>query len=374
MLCLALSTVAAGAELESRATGWAFLWDNDGFFTGDANEDRNYTAGMVGHVSGRRVAEWAISRPFRWIERQKPFSSFGIDDGAARSVSHSLDVGVSAFTPDNLGEPDPILNDRPYSSLLFVDVQRLALRADSRVAVTTELSLGMYGLFLAEGFQRWLHRQRQDTATGRPAIPEGWGNQISDGGEPTFRYMVRGQRLLYCNEAIDLQWGLEGHAGYYTNVATGPVVRLGAIASDWWTFSARPVEQHSVPLQTMMASVAAADSPALGGEQKRPKKCLTGRSGRFELYGWASATGRAWAYNGMMQGQFRPSEVRVPSSAVERFVKEYTLGLTFGTVWRNKWWHVTGARSYRSSEAKIGSRRSHQWGGIYIAVSPIAIH
>lgn len=357
--------------VEPRSTGSAFFLENDWLLHPIKlhQEDRNYTMGVAWQASGARVKDWWISRPFQWVDgwvgRQQILRHFRIPDGQALGFSHTLDVGVSAFTPDDLGIRDPIQDDRPYTSLLFVDVQRRALRLDGELALTTELSMGLYGLSLGKGFQRWVHRKTQGD-DGTPVIPEGWDNQISDGGEPTLRYGVRAQRNLTCLKFFDAQVSAQGNVGYYTNVGAGAAVRVGHVVSNWWQFDAKRILQDTVPMGVInaMGTGSASRSESTSGCDARPDS-------RWEAYLWAGGNVTAWGYNGLLQGQFRHSNVQVSHDELERLVLDYTLGANFGVKTSRRWHQLSLAFSKRSPEADFGTRRSHQWGGIYYSTSKL---
>ena len=187
----------------------------------------------------------------------------------------------------------------------------------------------------------------QDSPDEPPFPPEGWHNQISDGGELTARYTVRWQKQLLDPKwkgRADLQLIGEGSLGYHTNVATGAALRVGKIVSPWWQFSIEPV-------------------PA--GIGIEPETGCRNARNRGELYGWTGVMGRAWGYNVLLQGQFEDSIVTVPTDRLERFVYDYSAGVTGGRCLRNHWHRLTLSFSRRSPEFDGPLRRYHSWGGIY---------
>lgn len=359
-LCLLLVGVSfvtlPVGQLSAQGTSdssWSFNVENDGFWLKNRNEDRNYTMGVTWQVFGDDIASWALARPRAWLDDLLLPDRIRMPDSP--DVQHRIAIGVSAFTPDDLSLRAPDPTDRPYASMLYMDSQRRALRPNGDLAVSTELSIGIYGLSIAKGFQRWVHRQRQDSR-GIPVIPEGWDNQVSDGGEPTLRYTLRAQRKLLCRRNFDSQFTTEGSVGYYTNLGAGATARLGKLSSEWWKFDAKKVNQQEIP-----------DLDASSGPSS--PNCTGGPSGRWEAYLWASANAHLWAYNGMMQGQFRDSAVRVSASDMERLVYSYSGGATFGFRGDSRWYTFGMAVMFRSPEADLPQRRSHTWGGVYFAIS-----
>jgi hypothetical protein len=340
--------------LERCHASFSVFLDNDSLQLDQLHdEDRNYTMGLAFLWSGRWIEERGLTKPLdavnsllpdRLFEHEGPSSSF-----------HTLRFGNVAYTPDRLNTKRPIPNDRPYASLLALDVATQQVYRGEQHALTTEFSFGLLGLSISERFQRWLHKKIQDSPDEPPFPPQGWGNQISDGGEPTIRYTVRWQReLLPVNlkRHVDLQLIAEANAGYHTNVGTGAAFRAGLIRSPWWQFTIMPIPA---------AAAVAGDGSGPG--------CSDPGNGRFELYGWTGVMGRAWGYNALLQGQFRDSAVTVPADRVERFVYDYAAGLTSGVCIGHHWHRLNVSYSRRSPEFDGPLRRYHSWGGIYYSIA-----
>src|SRR5690606_20781485 len=93
-----------------------FALDNDLLQFGD--RDFDYTGGFAVTLAGRRAAEWPISldRAAGWLEPLVPREG---QDASPRFILHALQIGLIAFTPDELNVAARIANDRPYASLLF---------------------------------------------------------------------------------------------------------------------------------------------------------------------------------------------------------------------------------------------------------------
>ena len=359
--CILVSTnaVAAACSDESQVqnaepcfTGRDVFLDNDVLLLNKVrNEDRNYTMGISYQSRGRWIVERGLSRPLEWMNSLPGLSSLRPDLGNQSFTGHAFEVGVAAFTPDRLELFEPIPDDRPYASLLFFDIGDQTVSQNGRHAFSTELSLGVLGLDIAKGFQRWLHHQLQDFPGDTPRTPEGWSNQISDGGEPTFRYTARWQEALACKKFGDAQWIAETNLGYHTNLGSGVAVRLGKTASPWWGLKAMPISQSGFRSSAVVVN--------------RENECLPREIGRFEFYGWGGAMARLWAYNALLQGQFRHSEVTVDSDNLKRLVYDYEFGVTAGVRAGRGWHHLTAAYARRSPEFGGPLRRYHSWSGIY---------
>ncbi len=188
-------------------------------------------------------------------------------------------------------------------------------------------------------------------------IPEGWNNQISHGrrtyGAPFFPCPV--QAHLHRKDSTPKRQDR-------STLGTTPMLEL---------------EQH----------FAWGGSPRIGGSSIRrrstrlrfsaclgchPTSCQKGQAGGsarssetgcdkrldkdWEAYIWAGGNVTAWAYNGLLQGQFRHSEVRVSSDNMKRVVYDYTIGATAGFTTRDRWhrfspWRSLVVRVKRNSES-----------------------
>lgn len=353
-MCLPAAAQDAPSDRKSGSTYSVFL-DNDVLLFGADNEDRNYTMGLALDASGPWIADSPLSAPRRWADRllgaQSLHEALRGGDG---EVAHGLQLGVTAFTPDRLDIAEPQPDDRPYASLLYFIGRQQSVNPAQTHAFTSELSLGVLGLSIADWFQSWLHEKMQESPGDTPFIPQGWHLQISDGGEPTARYGARWQRLIGCHRLADAQWVGELHAGYYTNAAAGAAVRIGRIRSPWYGFNATPIgERHMLNF----ASSAAADP------------CRSGSAGDSEVYVWSGAMARAWVYNVLLRGQFRDAPVTVSSGRLRRLVAEYQVGITATFVTRRTRQSLTYAYARRSPEFGGPQRRYHSWGGLYYSLS-----
>lgn len=377
VLCapLAAAECKDEAALERCCTSFSFFLDNDVFLFNQArDEDRNYTMGVSLQWSGRWIRERGLAKPLYWVNALAPFRWITPDYANSPVRFHSLEFGNVAFTPDRLNTRQPIFNDRPYASLLFLDTSVQVVNNEGDAAFTRELSIGMLGLSISERFQRWLHKKVQDSPAEPPFPPEGWDNQISDGGEPTARYVARWQWApLIKPHRLDFQWIAEGNIGYYTNVGGGAALRIGRIHSPWWQFNAAPISESGFRAMSdpPSATVSATASAPVASESaaSRGSSCASSAEGRYELYGWGGSMARVWGYNVLLQGQLRDSVVTVPARNVERLVYEYSVGATAGACLGNRWHRVTVIYARRSPEFDGPLRRYHSWGGIYYSAA-----
>ena len=257
---------------------------------------------------------------------------------------HSRQIGLIAFTPDDLNEPAPIVDDRPYASLAFIANARTFVSDPTQPVYETAFTLGVLGLDLAKGIQRGIHE-----GLDLGEVPEGWDHQISDGGEPTFRFTWARQALLASNFQSDereyeLKWRLEASAGYLTEGSVALSGRWGRINTPWWSFTPERADYVSQP------------APVIGTALRENVR---------ELYVWAGVKARLRAYNAFLQGQFRSSDVEFSSDEIEHVTREAWVGVTWqiSTVFR-----LSYAARYQTADLEQGpGSRDLRWGGFIIS-------
>jgi len=144
-----------------------------------------------------------------------------------------------------------------------------------------------------------------------------------------------------------MTFATEASLGYYTNAAVGLVGRIGWLRSEFWTFSSNPMT---------------AANQAVGGSESRKK------ARPVELYAFGAVRARAVAYNALLQGQLRHSDVTLHDTAVEHLLREWEAGVVLA-FWKI---NLVGSIARRSAEYSAGEHRSHTWGGIYVIVRTTA--
>ncbi|MCC6303497.1 MAG: lipid A deacylase LpxR family protein [Gammaproteobacteria bacterium] len=318
--------------------GWTFAIDNDIFLP--TENDYDYTGGFAFTFAGRRTAEWPWSLD-PLVDRVEPLF-FGRDAGAFNL--HSQQIGLLAFTPDDLNNPAPIPDDRPYASLAFVAGSRTRVSHPLAPVDTTTVTLGLLGLGLAGALQRGIHKELDLTE-----VPEGWEHQISDGGELTARVAWMRQSLLSSNfqqhrYEYELKWARDLSLGYQTEAAVSLSVRWGRINTPWWSFTPDRVEYISQP------------APVIGTSFRRDTR---------EFYFWLGAKIRLRVYNAFLQGQFRDSIHEISSDDIEHAVGEAWIGATWQVTERHR---LSYAIRYQTPELKHGQGdRNLIWGGIILS-------
>ena len=177
--------------------------------------------------------------------------------------------------------------------------------------------------------------------------PHGYGNQISEGGELTARFLTGGSQLraqrLIGDKSAELKTTWEMSAGYLTEASYAVSTRFGLIDSPWWTFNPERFDYIAQP-----APVA---EPRAGG--------------RGELYFWAGAKVRLRAYNAFLQGQFRDSAYTLGAGDINHLIGEVWLGVTSRL---SNATQISYVVRYQTAEVRAGAgRRSPIWGGLTIS-------
>jgi len=100
---------------------------------------------------------------------------------------------------------------------------------------------------------------------------QGWDNQISAGGEPTFRYSLSRTQNHSLSaklaDHIEIKSSMEANPGFTTDVGLALSMRAGAIQTPWWSFNLHNAEYTSAwvrqpPLRNQVASVNPISGPA----------------------------------------------------------------------------------------------------------------
>lgn len=320
---------------EKDVSSWAIYIDNDLF--APARNDRDYTGGLSLTLSGKRTTDfWLSTDPLlHWFDRRLKL----VNENAL--TLHSFETGLTIFTPEDTGASEALQDDRPYSSLVYVSNTREQVNPAARSSLVTTLTLGVLGLDIGEKVQNGIHRAvNTDEANG-------WDNQISDGGELTFRYGVASQAIKasrYESGGIDYELTTTSKVsvGYLTDAAWGVSGRLGRLRSPWWTFNPQ-LNEYSEKSSPLPNTTKATD----------------------EFYLWTGFNLRLRAYNALLQGQFRDSAVAYNRDELEYLISELWVGVTreFTGGLRLSYF-VRG----QTSEIKEGAgSRNPVWGGLIIS-------
>jgi len=307
--------------------GIGIYYDQD-LLTPRFNEDRDYTTGVAFEFFWQQDGIYPMDQLVKFLGRQ-----LGIHSGNGHT-ERSFMIGTVNYTPDNLSASEPIFDDRPYASLIYLSNKRVYAGHESAVGI--DMQFGILGTGVAREVQQALHSFWRDVAdSDRPVDPKGWHNQVSNGGEPTARLRLAYSTLLAESPG---HWDLAGTAsaniGYQTNLGLGLAVRAGHIISDVWTLPHDPINRGNF-------------LPSLAGD---------------EWYLWAAYRGIVVGYDALLQGQFRDSDVTYSQDDIKNFVHNAAVGLTV----TYKPVQVTFSINAKSSELDArAADRDQIWGGIY---------
>jgi hypothetical protein len=295
--------IVATETTEPYDAGWEFYFDNDVFF-GSA-KDRNYTGGVALTLAGGRAAEYPYSLN-GLLERLDRFSGFQhLQRGSQNFERHAIEFGLTLFTPDDVIASQPVLDDHPYANLLFMANSRMVVDTQRQRIYQSSLLLGLLGTSVGEQVQKQIHR-----LTGSET-PQGWDNQIADGGELTVKHSLSVHQMLLSHQgdfAYDILGGVEAGIGYTTDLRASLSARWGTINTPWWSFT--PHQNEYINLgQTLSGK---------GQRQKHPP----------EFYLWGGVQVKYRLYNALLQGQFRDSEVTFDRDELESVILSARLGVT----------------------------------------------
>ena len=317
--------------------GFAIQLDND-LFSG-AHRDEDYSWGVA--VS---FATPTTNRLFAPLDRVRHglyswLTPGSADDEVWLQQGRSVQLGLLAMTPETLRSPEALPDDRPFANLAFVTTAEMRVLQNAHRARYSSFTVGALGLRVAETLHRNIHRMVGDE------MPLGWEHQISDGGEPTARYVQAEQWLLGGWDAVqpdmpEVKLTASGSVGFLTEGSLALSTRWGRVQSPWWSFNPELTDYMAPPVVPVSRF---------------------GSDGLSELFAFAGVRVKARAYNALLQGQFRHSDVRVSSDDLAPLLAEAWVGLA--TTWSGL--RVTYTIRYATEEMKREpGARSLIWAGI----------
>ena len=329
---------AIGPEKEEIGWSWALIVDNDLFVMGE--QDSGYTGGVAYKLSGSGVLSNPLSAfgPLQWLNDISGFESNYRDELSHKT--HSMEFGFTLFTPENLDARQPLPNEHPYASLFFVNSSQMVVLPGQFLSYQSSLSIGALGLSVGGDLHELLHDLFDAD------MPEGWDNQISAGGEPTFRYsLTRSRSHIFDHNGgaqLEMKTSTALNLGYATDVGASMSLRWGRITSPWWSFN--PHNAEYISLGTPVA-------PRVG-------------ENLAESYLWFGGSLRYRIYNAILQGQFRDSVVSFDRDELEQVVAEIWLGYTYGF---GEGWRINGFLRGRSKEIDLPGMTNPAWGGVVLS-------
>lgn len=321
-------------SFDQELQGWGFFIEQDLFYLidSDKNEDRDYTIGLNLGIYGDKAAVTPLYDGLLAVD-----SFLGLEEKRNNyNKQRIMNMGVAVFTPDDLSNPDPIYDDRPYASLVYLSNEITSIAENRKSAVFSEFSIGLLGLRIAEEVQTLIHKlQRGISGRDTPVDPQGWQNQISDGGELTFKYGVEYKQLLTQSSWYDLSYATSANIGYFTDLNASLLLRTGKRVSHFASYD------YGTPQggYTNMNNI---------------------KQDNFVFFNYQI---KGVVYNELLQGGFRGSEVTFSSDQIERLVHYFSVGWSMTTDGGTRF---TLAQYMHTPEFKGPNSRSHYWGGFYL--------
>ncbi len=305
----------------SHCNRWAAGFDND--FLVPGSRDQDYTYGLSALHTGEDNRHF-YARPLALIDR-----ALNLDEG----TRHGLELGLYGFTPEKIDVAHADFEDRPYASLIYAATRSERIYPLAGTVVSSQLTLGVLGLDLVGDLQRGLHELIDSEA------PKGWRHQISDGGEPTFRYSLARQQLLAePTDFMEVKHTQSLSVGYITEASWGLNLRLGNVNSIWHNFH---------PEQASYAETSTQLNHRIQ-----------------ERFFWVGVALKARAYNAFLQGQWRDSMVEYSSRELRHLIVEAWLGYTHG--FSNGIFISYGLRGHTSEIRDGRGDRNVLWGGLMV--------
>jgi hypothetical protein len=304
----------------------SFALDNDALISDEYDED--YSFGLSFTFRGKGVVDQLASlhQPLDWLDRK-----IGLDQRARISTnSASIEYGLYAFTPENLSTSEPQRDDRPYASLVYIASSHERYQPTGEVSWKSTLTLGVLGLDMARELHKGWHSLSDSSQ------PKGWDNQISEGGEPTARYSLARQHLLYrSGSGLEIKTTILGSVGYLTEASWSVSLRAGNIYTPWTSFNPELTSYGEKAIPTDLG---------------RPS----------EHYFWTGFALKARAYNVFLQGQFRDSEVTYDSDDLNPGIVEAWAGYTY--MFDNGYSLAYSMRAQTSDIKRGHGDRNYFWG------------
>ena len=229
---------------------------------------------------------------------------------------------------------EPEQGDRPYAGLVYVSSTNERYDPARQVSWQSSITFGVMGLNMIGEIQSWVHSKIGAQQ------PQGWDRQISEGGEPTARYSVARQRLMYkSGSGLEIKTTTQGSVGYITEANWSLSLRVGEIHTPWVSFNPELTSYGEKSIHSQVGKVS-------------------------EHYFWTGFSIKARAYNAFLQGQFRDSAVTYDSDELNHGIVEAWIGYTVSLKEGYSFSYLVRGHT---SELKQGvGDRSVIWGGLQI--------
>ncbi|CAL2083964.1 lipid A deacylase LpxR family protein [Tenacibaculum sp. 190524A02b] len=321
-----------GSYSYSQSGGLQFFITHENDFLGLNNRDENYTGGLNLEFVFKEINVW------------QPF--FRFSNG---TNYQTISLGGLGYTPRDLEATEVLYDDRPYSSLVYFSLGKLAISADGKSSISSKLFFGLVGSSGPGKIQYFLHDVNAFGST-RPN-PNGWNNQIGFDGAFIMNYNIR-----YLRSLLDLN--SEKTVNYFK-----PKLMLGGALGNYMI---------NVEAGLFLELLNVNAYPTLGiNNVVMPLNKVDGinhRNKNFRLNLYVRPKVRYVGYNTALEGLlFNDNSVhKIAREDMERFIFEFDAGVNLLIANR---FYLKYALSLRTKEY-INGKDVHFWGGITLGVSP----
>jgi hypothetical protein len=287
----------AAADDAPHDRGWTFRIDDD--FLALSGRDADYTGGFAYTLTddGPVGPRW-LARALDWIDE-----ALRVTRAGSPAEPRAFEIGLQLFTPRDLTAEEALPDDRPYANVIYASSSSLVRDEDRDVVRQTTFTLGVLGLPVVGEAHRALHELLQSP------LPNGYAHQISDGGEPTFRYAFSSQRLLasgmHNERPYSVRFGFSANAGYLTDASVDIAIRSGPERVPWWS-TPPPLSDYAGQPPIRSAIAASQRGVVLEG----------------------GLAVRARVYNAFLQGQVRHSDVTFAWDELDHVLLESWFGVS----------------------------------------------
>ena len=295
---LVATAASRGAAADAAANrGWTLRIDDD--FLALQERDADYTGGFAYTLNddGPVGPRW-LARALDWIDE-----TLRVPHSGSPAEPRAFEIGLQLFTPRDLTAEEALPDDRPYANVLYASSSSLARDEDRNVVRQTTFTIGVLGLPLVGDLHRALHELLQSP------LPNGYAHQISDGGEPTFRYAFSSQRLLasgtHDERPYSVRFGFTANAGYVTDASAEIAIRSGPERVPWWS-APPPLTDYAGQPPIRAAGAASQRGVVLEG----------------------GLAVRARVYDALLQGQVRHSDVTFAWGELNHVLLEAWFGVS----------------------------------------------
>lgn len=309
-------------EKSIHSSGVSFAIDEDFFVKRlGLNKDRNYTLGL--HFSMFN-SNW-----------NSIFSEvLKINKSECTLLPSEFSFDVVAFTPNIISKEEIQYNDRPYSNVLFLSLKRHGVNKVNTEYYSKTFYVGVLGTGVANYFQTGIHRLMGSVE------PEGWQNQISDGGEPTILYTRKKMNLFSVNsELFQMYHGYTYNLFYITGITYNLGFRFGKYNKKNWLYDM---------------------SGFIGSTSTKTNRKILGKK-KNEFYFYCNLNTNLNVYNASLHGQFRETNYRLPYSKTGFLTIDTSLGVAFSLGKTT----LSIYHKLRSPEIwDVNYKYWHNWGGV----------